>query len=994
MLKKNVLLALLTLIMSVCSYSSFAQTREITGSVLDDKSGQSIAGVTVVAKGTNLATVTNDEGKFLLNVPQNVTVLQFSYVGYLTKDVAITGTNLKVLLSASFNPMENVVVIAYGTRKKTDLTGAITAVSEKDFQKGNINSSEQLLQGKVPGLEVTTGGGSAGGGSKIRIRGSASLNASNDPLIVIDGVPVEGNSVSGSANLLNTINPNDIESMSVLKDASATALYGSRATNGVIIITTKKGTTSKPRFNFNTKAAVSQIPKYVDVLSADQVREIVNGTGKANYIAMLGNENTNWQKEIYQAALGLDNNLSVSGKAKITNGFSLPYRASAGYLNQEGILKTNKFDRVTGSINLSPKLLNDYLSFNINAKYANTKNRFADEGAIGSAVNYDPTQPVMSGNEKFGGYYEWVQSNGVLNGIAARNPVAMLMMRNNSSNVNRFIGNVQMDYKMHFLPDLHLLANIGMDRSEGGGSSILDSNAAASVLGFSGLGNMVQYKQIKKSQLADVQLFYQKKLGNGNAIDVLVGHGYQDFFTDDFNFAQTYLNGSIVPGTVPVDSFLHNGFAIESYLGRVNLTLVDNFLLTASIRRDASSKFSPDNRIGYFPALAFAWKLKDALFQNNTDISDLKLRLGWGITGQQDGISYNYYLPLYYQSNSTARYQFGDAFYFPYRPSAYNKDLKWETTTTTNIGLDYGFYRNRINGSIDYYVKKTKDLLSYVDIAPGANFDITQLRNIGSLENKGIEISLNTVPVDQEKLRWELGFNFTYNTSKITSLYAQGTNDDFIGIEVAGISGGTGNKIGVHAVGKTPFTFLPFKQVYGGDGKPIEGLYEDLNRDGVISDADRYYYQHASPNYLFGLNTTVTYNKFSIGLTGHGMAGNYLYNNYNSNSAVLRSIENPVLFIGNAGVNYLETRFENNRYQSDYYIENASFFRIDNINLGYDFGKIANNKLGLRLNASVQNVGVITKYSGTDPENASSSGIDNNIYPRPRIFSIGANLDF
>ncbi|HRB59781.1 MAG TPA: TonB-dependent receptor, partial [Niabella sp.] len=383
-----------------------------------------------------------------------------------------------------------------------------------------------------------------------------------------------------------------------------------------------------------------------------------------------------------------------------------------------------------------------------------------------------------------------------------------------------------------------------------------------------------------------------------------------------------------------------------------------------------------------------------ALFQNNTDISDLKLRLGWGITGQQDGISYNYYLPLYYQSNSTARYQFGDAFYFPYRPSAYNKDLKWETTTTTNIGLDYGFYRNRINGSIDYYVKKTKDLLSYVDIAPGANFDITQLRNIGSLENKGIEISLNTVPVDQEKLRWELGFNFTYNTSKITSLYAQGTNDDFIGIEVAGISGGTGNKIGVHAVGKTPFTFLPFKQVYGGDGKPIEGLYEDLNRDGVISDADRYYYQHASPNYLFGLNTTVTYNKFSIGLTGHGMAGNYLYNNYNSNSAVLRSIENPVLFIGNAGVNYLETRFENNRYQSDYYIENASFFRIDNINLGYDFGKIANNKLGLRLNASVQNVGVITKYSGTDPENASSSGIDNNIYPRPRIFSIGANLDF
>jgi iron complex outermembrane receptor protein len=534
-----------------------------------------------------------------------------------------------------------------------------------------------------------------------------------------------------------------------------------------------------------------------------------------------------------------------------------------------------------------------------------------------------------------------------------------------------------------------------MDKSVGSGTDILDSTSASSVLSYTGLGRKSIYEQKKLSKLADAQLFYQKNLGGGSAIDVLVGHGYQDFFTDDFINAQRYLNDKTIPGTEPVDSFLHNGFAIESYLGRVNLTLVDKYLLTASIRRDASSKFSPENRVGIFPAFAFAWKLKEELFKSVDAITDLKLRLGWGSTGQQDGINYSYYLPLYYKAMPTARYQFGNTFYFPYRPSAYNKDLKWETTTTTNLGLDFGIFSNRINGSVDYYVKKTKDLLSYVDIAPGANFDITQLRNIGSLENKGVEISVNTVPIKEKEYSWDFNFNVTYNTSKITSLYGQEDNPNFKGIEVGRIQGGTGNNIGVHAVGQTPFTFLPLKQVYDQSGKPIEGLYEDINRDGVISDADRYYFNHASPSFLFGLSTGFNYKKLSFGITGHGMAGNYLYNNYNANSAVLRNIENPVLYLGNAGVNYLQTHFTNNRYQSDYYIENASFFKIDNINLGYDFGKIVNNdRVRLRLNASVQNIATFTKYSGNDPENAGSDGIENNIYPRPRIYSLGLNFDF
>ena len=994
MLIKRLFVATFTLVFLLLSQLSYAQGKIITGTVTDSKDGMPLQGVTVSVKGTIVATQTNASGAYSLNVPVSANTLVFTSVGFVTQELLITGNEVDAALISTTTAMENVVVVAYGTRKKSDLTGSVTAVTAKDFQKGSINSSEQLLQGKVPGLEVTTGGGAAGGGSKIRIRGSASLNASNDPLIVIDGVPVEGNSLSGTANLLNTINPNDIESMSVLKDASATALYGSRATNGVIIITTKKGTTSKPQFNFNTKVSISQVSKYVDVLSGDQIRDIVKGTGKANYIGMLGAQNTDWQKEIYQSAMGYDNNLSVAGKTRITNDFSLPYRLSVGYLSQEGVLKTNNFDRFSGAINLSPKFFNDYLSFNINAKYANTKTRFADEGAIGSAVNFDPTQSVMSGNNNFGGYYEWLQSNGVLNGIGPRNPVALLMLRDNNSTVDRFVGNIQMDYKLHFLPDLHLLLNLGMDKSVGSGTDILDSTSASSVLSYSGLGRQSIYKQEKLSKLADVQLFYQKNFGGGNILDILVGHGYQDFFTDNYNYAQTYLNGGTIPGTQPVDSFLHNGFAIESYLGRMNLTLADKYLLTASIRRDASSKFSPDNRIGYFPAFALAWKLKDELFKTVDLISDLKLRLGWGITGQQDGINYSYYLPLYYISNPTAQTQFGNTFYYPYRPSAYNKDLKWETTTTNNIGLDYGFLGNRINGSIDYYVKKTKDLLSYVDIAPGANFDITQLRNIGSLENKGVELSVNTVPIKQADFSWDFNFNFTYNTSTITALYGQDDNPNFKGIEVGRIQGGTGNNIGVHAVGQTPFTFLPLKQVYDQSGKPIEGLYEDINRDGVISDADRYYFNHASPNYLFGMSTNFNYKKFTLGITGHGMAGNYLYNNYNANSSVLRNIENPVLYLGNAGVNYLQTLFANNRFQSDYYIENASFFKIDNINLGYDMGKVIKKKVGLRLNASVQNIATFTKYSGNDPENASVDGIDNNIYPRPRIFSIGANLDF
>ncbi|MGN6294205.1 MAG: SusC/RagA family TonB-linked outer membrane protein [Chitinophagaceae bacterium] len=995
---KNLLKALLASVMLFLSLFSFAQDKVVSGKVTDAK-GAGVAGVNVVAKGSSIGTQTAADGTYRLTVPATINILEFTSIGFATQEVNIDGrSTVDVRMDINTASLGEVVVIAYGTRRKSDLTGSVTSLSSKDFQKGNIASSEQLLQGKVAGLQVTTGGGSAGGGSRIRIRGNASLNASNDPLIVIDGVPVESNGIAGSANLLNTINTDDIESISVLKDASATALYGSRASNGVIIITSKKGAKGKLRFNFNTQFSVSSLAKKVDVLSADQVREIINAdaaaTGNNTFKNLLGAASTDWQDQIYQNAFGTNNNISASGAVG-----NMPFRASLGFLDQAGILKTNKFDRYSASLNLTPKYLNDHLAVTLALKASQTKNRFADEGAVGNAATFDPTKPVFDKGShpvNYGGYYEWRQANDSAISLANRNPLALLDQRNNRSKVNRLIGNVQLDYKLHFLPDLHVLLNLGMDHTKGSGDDIIDSLSATNYITH---GRVTHYEQTKKNYLVDVSLTYSKEIKSlRSKIDVLLGHSYQDFITEVSNFASFSQRGKgpndTIPGSVPTFATDKPQYRLESYLGRINLTVADNYLLTASLRRDASSKFSPENRVGYFPAFAAAWKMRDALFSNVNALTDLKLRVGWGVTGQQDGIGYYSYLPRYSRSQSTAEYQFGDAYYSFLRPAPYDKNLKWETTTTTNLGLDFGFLRNRITGTIDVYQKKTKDLLSTVPVAPGSNFDIQITTNVGNLTSKGVEFSINTIPVQTTRFTWQFGMNYTYQTFEITNLLKQ-TDPAFTGIPVSGISGGTGNNVGKHVVGYAPYSFFVYKQVYDkATGKPIEGLYEDINRDGVVNDADRYLYKKPSGDVLLGFNTQFTYDKWTLGLSGHGVFGNYLYNNYFSNAGVLRAIKDPINIIRNGSINYYDTRFGNNQYLSDYYVQNASFFRLDNINIGYDAGKVFNKKANLRIMASVQNVFVSTKYKGLDPESASDSGVDNNIYPRPRIFSIGANLDF
>jgi iron complex outermembrane receptor protein len=976
---------------------ALAQEKVVTGKVTDNK-GAAVSAASVLVKGTNIGTSTKEDGSFALKVPSSATTLIISSLGFGTKEVAITGSSLQIALSPSTENLGEVIVIAYGTSKKSDLTSAVTAVTSKDFQKGAIASSEQLLQGKVAGLQITTGGGSAGGGSTIRIRGGASLNASNDPLIVIDGVPVDNNNLPGSANLLNTINPNDIESMSVLKDASATALYGSRASNGVIIVTTKKGTKGKIKFNFNTQLSAGIISKEVNVLNADQIRSIINAdaaaTGNNTFKNLLGTANTNWQDQIYQTAFGNDNNLSASGS--ISN--IIPFRLSVGYLNQDGILKTDHFNRFSTALNLSPKFFDNHLAVNVNVKYSSTNNRFADQGAVGAAATFDPTQPVYDASHggKWGGYFEWLQPGTTLPmDLATRNPLALLQLRRNTSSASRIIGNVQLDYKLHFFPDLHVQANLGIDNADGSGNDNKDSIMATD---YKTAGRYSYYKQGKRNTLTEVSLFYTKDIRSiKSKVDVLLLHGYQDFLTNVYNYSSYGQNGVVIANSVPTFATDKPEYRLESYLGRVNYSYDNKYYLTASVRRDASSKFSPATRVGYFPAVSAAWKLREDFFKGSSVVSDLKLRASWGVTGQQDisgtGGSFNPlypYLPVYSVSNSSAQYQFGSTFYSYLRPGAYDPNIKWETTTTSNLGLDFAFFNNRISGSIEVYQKKTKDLLSIVPQAPGRNFDISIVTNIGNLESKGVEFVLNTTPVKTREFTWDFGFNIAYNSDKITNLGAS-TN----AIPVSNISGGTGNQIGIFAVGYAPFTFNVYKQIYDRkSGKPTEGLYEDVNRDGSVDAKDQYYYKKPAPDFLLGFNTQLTYNKWVLGLAAHSSFGNYLYNNFNSNNGVLRAIKNPINFIGNAGVNYFSTMFVNNQYLSDYYIENASFFRLDNINVGYNAGKVFNNKAALRINASVQNVFVITKYSGLDPENSSPSGVDNTIYPRPRIFSLGFNLDF
>jgi iron complex outermembrane receptor protein len=990
---KNLLKATVLFTLLLITQLSNAQDKIITGKVTDSRNASGIAGVTVTPKGGTNGTQTGSDGSYRISVNSSITVLVFSSVGFTTQEVVINGrSSIDVSLAINNSTLGDVVVIGYGTARKKDLTGSITSVSSKDFVKGPATTPEQLIMGKVPGVQITPNSGMPGSGSRIRIRAGTSLNASNDPLIVIDGVPLDNGGILGASNPLALINPNDIENMSILKDASAAAIYGNRAANGVILITTKKGSAGKLQVDFNTVNSLSAITDKVDVLNAAEFKSLVTAKGNASEVAMLGTATTDWQDLIYRKAFSTDNNIALRGGIK-----KLPYRLSIGYLNQDGVLKRSNLNRYSVGLNLSPKFLDNHLGVNLNVKYSHSKNFFANQAAISAAVYFDPTKPVMSGKSEYGGYYEWLSSGTTLNGLSQKNPVGLLNQRDDKSNVDRVLGNVQIDYKFHFLPDLRANLNLGGDRSHGRGTVFVPATAASdfsrtSVTSSPAPGRFDQYDQTKTNKLLEFYLNYTKDISAiKSRVDAVAGYSYQDWKTESNAFPSLAANKTDTVSRTGTPGFTQN--TLLSFYGRVNYGLMNRYLVTFTMRRDGSSRFRKENRWGNFPSAAVAWNAKEESFlRNSRAISAFKLRLGWGITGQQDGIPDYGYQPVFFLGyNDAASYQFGNGYVLVARPQAYDENLRWEQTESKNIGIDLGFLNNRINLTLDYYNRKTKDLLATVPAPAGTNFSNVITTNIGSTESNGFELGFNTTPVATKNFNLELAYNLTYIIKyEITKL--QLVNDpSYLGADVGSI--GINGTIQKNSVGYRPNTFFLYKQVYDNAGKPIEGLYEDRNEDGKIDDLDKYWVHNPDPKIFMGFSANASYKKFGAGFSMRASLDNYMYNNVEAGSGILTNVLTGQNYLNNAQRNILASGFKNRQTWSDYYLQNASFLRMDNVYVNYDFGSITRKgRATLKANLTVSNVFVVTKYDGLDPE--VSGGIDGTIYPRPRVYAIGFNLSF
>ncbi len=967
----------------------------VKGKVTDATSGEALPGVSVVVTGTTTGVATNLDGEYTLKVPSASSQISFSFVGYKSQIIPIDGNAvIDVKLQPDVATLDEIVVIGYGQVKKSDATGSVATVSTKDFNKGAITSPQDLILGKSAGVTITTGSGAPGTGATIRIRGGSSLSASNDPLIVIDGVPMDNTSISGVSNPLSTINPNDIESFTVLKDASATAIYGSRASNGVIIIVTKKGQEGQGiKVSYNGNVSISTVQKYVDVLSGDQFRALAYERKGLNNIdndalARLGTANTSWQNEIFRTAVSHDHNLSISGSGKNT-----PYRASVGYTDQQGILKNTDMKRYSMALGVDPKLLDDHLTIHINAKGSYTNNNFGNSGAVGSAVNFDPTQTVRNGNNRYAGYTTWTLNNtpnGNYNQMATSNPVAMVDLTDNKADVYRGIANAQIDYKFHFLPDLHANLNVGIDAYKSNGYNNADTTAVWTRR--SGYGQKLNYMQKGYNKLLDFYLNYSKDIDAiASRLEATAGYSWQHFYKKGDNYQR-----SIVNATHPLIVADSSRYATENYLvsffGRVNYTLMNRYLVTFTLRDDGSSRFAKDNRWGLFPSVALAWKINDETFLKNIkEISNLKLRLGWGQTGQQN-IGNDYpYLGTYSIAKTAAYYQFGNSWTTTLRPNAYDPKIKWEHTTTQNIAIDYGFFNDRISGSVDFYKRVTDDLLNYIPIPNGSNFSNYLTTNVGSLENKGYEISMNLRPIATKDMGWTIGFNLAYNENKITKL-TRTEDPNYMGVTAGGINGGTGNTIQMNSVGYATNSFFVLQQVYDKNGMPLEGTYVDRSGNGgnvAGSLSNFYHYKKPAPDYTMGISSRFNYKDFDFSFSGRINIGNYVYDNIGSGTFYGNLYNNN--YWQNLTTRIFDTKFNNAQYFSDYYIQNASFFKMDNMTVGYNFNKIFTDKIKGRVSFTVQNAFTITKYKGIDPE--VDGGIDNNIYPRPRTYLLGFNLD-
>lgn len=962
-----------------------AQTRTIKGEVTDAQNGEALIGATVIVEGEKGGTVTDFDGNFSLQVSSSAKKIKVSYIGYIDKVLSISD-NMKVKLESDSKALADVVVIGYGTARKSDLTGSVATVKSKDFNKGLVSSPEQLINGKVSGVQIMSNSGSASAGSTIRVRGGASLNASNDPLIVLDGVPLEQGGISGnSSNFLSMINPSDIESMTVLKDASSTAIYGSRASNGVIIITTKKGQQGAVKVNFNTTNSLQTRAQMVDMLSRDEFVNVINQFGDANQKSLLGTANTDWNDEVYRTAFGTDNNLSVSGSIDKW----LPFRVSVGYYNQSGLVRKDNVERWTGNVVLTPSFFQDHLKLTINAKGTLNNNSFNNGGAVWAAATFNPTIPVYSGNDKYGGYNEALDADGYPVNAGVRNPRGLVDLYDSKSKVSRFIGSMDVDYKVHFLPDLKLHATVGADYAKGDGTVYVPAYAAQSYNKDESLGGS-DYKygpQKNENRLLTLYANYAKYFEDIKSnVDLTAGYDYQYWkSTTPLYYTKSAAGTNL--STVKASDYRH---VMLSYYGRINYSFDGKYLLTATVRRDASSRFSKDTRWGTFPSVALGWTLtEEPWLKNQKVLSNLKLRASYGVTGQQEGIGNYNYLPVYTYSVTGAEAFINGQYINTYRPEAYVSDLKWETTTSWNFGLDFGFLDGRIGGAIDFYTRKTKDLLASVPTAAGTNFSKTILTNVGNVDSKGIEVSLNATPIQTKDWEWNLSYNFTWQNMKVKNLSL--------------IKGGsqTNVKVGpsidayqfqVLSEGYEPYMFYVYHQLYDSQtGKPIEGAYADLNNDGEINESDLYRYHSPAPKYIMGLSTSLRYKQLTLGMSFRANIDNYVYNGMGMSTGAFETVSYNNSQLNNLNTSFLKTGFKTRQYLSDYYVENASFLKLDNLSLSYNVGKI-NKWASLTVSAMVQNVFTITGYSGTDPE--VPNGMDNSFYPRPRTYSVSLGLQF
>ena len=985
------------------SLSAVAQQITVKGHV-QDQTGEPVVYATVAVLGTNTLVNTDVSGNFNVKAQAGAD-LRISYIGCKTVVEKAKPTMLIVLQDNS--TLKEAVVIGYGVAKKNDLTGSVTAIKPDEKNRGMVVNAQDLMKGKIAGVNVTPDGGTPGAGASIRIRGGSSLNASNNPLIVIDGLAMDNDGVKGLSNPLSMVNPADIATFTVLKDASATAIYGSRGSNGVIIITTKKGIKKQaPKISYNGYASFGWKQDEIDVMNGNQYRQYITdryGVGSDAYNA-LGNANTDWQDEIYRMAVSHDHNLTIAGGLK-----NMPYRMTLGYTNQQGILKNSDFERFTVGMNLNPSFFDDHLKINANAKYMLANSDFADQGAIGAAVNMDPTQPVRSDDPKyknFGGYFMWTQEGSALkdpswpltqNGQATRNPVAMLNLKDDQAKSQSFVGNLELDYQIHGFEDLRLHMNFGGDFSTGKQETFVDpASPSAIYYGWNGWDKVDKYNL---SYNAYAQ--YYKDFNEKHHFDIMGGYEWQHFRRSGKNegwgmLQETNTGFDAENAKNNRVNYKYNHWKTENYLvsffGRANYSLLDRYLFTATCRYDGSSRFK--DHWALFPSFAFAWKMKNEAFLKDVDaISDMKLRLGYGQTGQQEGIGDYNWFTAYNVNNATDSYYpiIGEGQIA--RPFATNKDLTWETTETYNAGFDLGFFNQRFTASVDYYFRKTTDLLNTVNVSAGSNFNNRVMSNIGSMENQGVEVALNWKALQSRDWFWDLGFNVTYNHNEITEISA---NSDGTPVATGGISSGIGNMVQAHAKGHPASSFYVYQQVFDSKGQPIEGVYVDRNADGKITSADKYFYKSPMAPWTAGFSSKLQYKDWDFGFTLRASFGNFVYNDQEAGASNMATVWS-YNYLGNRPVEVMAKNWQTwDNVLSDYFVQNGSFLKCDNITLGYSFRNLFKggryDGISGRAYVAANNVFTITKYKGIDPE--VMGGIDNNMYPRPFTFMVGLNLNF